>query len=437
MITSAINKGTEPYGFQLKTQRTEAFWKNGIMFKGQPYKSAALILSAIDHDQSGFFGVNPYSGNEKRFYANFLYASIIGTTDHKFTTGLSYIFDDYKESYDQTLFIYNSQLNNDTSHVNLYTVNHTTNTIYNWNRTQSVPGAYFEYTYDYLEVFTLLAGIRADYDKADGVFITPRMNLRYAMNETTTLRASAGMGYRTSNIISENLSLLASQRSIDFIEQPKQEKAVNFGASFTKEFKVFGKKAEVDVDVYRTYFISQVMLDLDSLPTTAFVYNIHGKSFSNSYQLQLTYEPVKRFSLLMAYRINDVKEPMNGMMMPKPFVDKYKGLVNLSYYTNLKKWQFDFTSQFNGSARLPDQNKLPLNLQRAAYSPPYTILNAQITKKFKEFDAYVGCENLTNFTQKDPITEASRPYHTYFDTMMVWGPIVGRMIYAGLRFTVK
>jgi outer membrane receptor for ferrienterochelin and colicins len=435
--TSAINKGTEPYGFQLDTKRAEAFWKNGIMFKDKPYKSVALILSAIDHDQSGFFGVNEYKGNEKRFYANFLYASIIGTTDHKFTTGLSYILDDYTESYKQRQFTYNYQVTGDMSTESLFTLNHTRDTTYNWNRTQSVPGAFFEYTYTYLEVLTLLAGVRVDYDKADGVFITPRMNIRYALNETTTLRASAGMGYRSANIISENLSMLASQRIIDFTEKPRQEKAVNFGMNFVKEFKVFGKKAELDIDLYRTSFINQVILDLDSTPTTAFIYNLNGRSFSNSYQVQLTYEPIKRFSVLLAYRINDVKTTIHGDLMNKPFVNNYKGLVTLSYATNLKKWQFDFTSQFNGSSRLPDQGKMPLLLRRADKSPSYIILNAQITKKFKDFDVYLGGENLTNFTQSDPITEYFRPYHTHFDTTMVWGPVVGRVIYAGFRFSIK
>jgi len=52
-------------------------------------------------------------------------------------------------------------------------------------------------------------------------------------------------------------------------------------------------------------------------------------------------------------------------------------------------------------------------------------------------EVYFGGENLTNFTQKDPITEYWRPYHTHFDTSMVWGPIVGATVYAGLRYSIK
>lgn len=435
--TAAINKGTLPYRFVLKTKRTEVFWKNGIMFKDKPFKSVALVLSAVNHDQSGFFGINDYSGTEKTLYANLLYSNIIGTTDHKITSGLSYLLDEFTEKYKQTLFIYNYQLTGNMSPSDLFTINHLYDTTSNLNRVESVPGAFFEYTYHFMEAFTLIAGIRADYHNMYGAFVTPRLNLRYAINETATLRGSAGLGYRTSNIISENLSLLASQRSIVFEENPEQEKAVNYGINFVKEFKIFGRKAQFDADVYRTSFINQVITDMDSTPTAAVIYNLNGKSFSNSYQMQLAYEPVDRFSVLAAFRINDVKTTINGVLQQKPFVNKHKGLLTLSYATNLKKWQFDLTSQFNGSSRLPDQSKMPDYLKRPETTPEFIILNAQITKRFKEFDVYLGSENITNFTQKDPITEYERPYHTLFDTSMIWGPVTGRLIYAGLRLAIK
>jgi len=435
--TSLINKNTLPYGFELNTKRYEAFWKNGLMFKNRPYKSAALIVSATNHEQKGFFGINDYYGKERTLYANFLYQSIIGSTDHKFTTGLSYMYDNFLETYSQKLFIYNYQLTGDMSYSSLFTVNHDTSTNYLWKRTESVPGGYFEYTYNNMDKLTLIAGIRADYHNTYGFFFTPRLNIRYHIDSTTTIRASAGLGYRSANVISENLSLLASQRSIVFLEDLKQEKAFNVGLNISKEFKLFDRKAEFNLDIYRTQFLNQVIVDIDSTPTTAFFYNLRGKSFANNYQAQLNFEPVKNLSVLLAYRINDVKTTISGILQEKPFTNRYKGLINLSYLTDKSKWQFDFTTQFNGSSRMPDQSKMPLALQRASRTPEYIIMNAQITKKFNLIDVYLGCENLANFKQNDPITEFFQPYHTHFDTAMAWGPIIGRVIYAGLRFTLN
>ena len=442
--TSKINSKSLPYGFGLKTNRAEAFWKNGFMFPNKPYRSVGLILSGVYHDQKGFFGINDYYGKEQSLYANLIYQSIIGNTNHKFSTGLSYLYDNYQEGYDQTQFRYLYQVNNypagtSPSMYDITTLYDYHLFKYKWDRMESVPGAFFEYTYTYLTTFTLIAGIRADYHNKYGMFFTPRTNLRWQLNETMTIRASAGLGYRTANIISENLSLLASQRILMVEEPLNQEKAANYGINFTKDFRLFKNKAQFTIDFYRTDFMNQVIVDLDRDPTTAYFYNLKGKSYANSYQAQLTIEPLKRLTILMAYRINDAKTTIDGVLQERLLQNKYKGLVNISYATNFEKWKFDLTGQFNGSARIAPQSKMPEIVRRDYQrSPEYIILNAQITKKFKHnLDVYLGCENLTNFKQKDPITEPFIPYHTHFDTTMNWGPIIGRVIYAGLRFSIK
>jgi outer membrane receptor for ferrienterochelin and colicins len=445
--TSKINNMTLPFGFGLKTSRIEAFWKNGFMFHDKPWKSVGLILSGIYHDQSGFFGVNDYHGNEKSLYANLIYQSILGNTNHKFSTGFSFLYDDYIEQYSQIQFTYIYQTLPAGSIISMHDVvtlspfTDLNPVIYNWNRTEIVPGAFFEYTYNHSDNFSLILGARADYSSRYGAFFTPRMNFRWQIVKNLTLRGSAGLGYRSANVISENMSLLASQKII-IIESPlQQEVAANYGVNLVKEFQIGKRKAEVDIDVYRTDFINQVIVDLDRNPAIADIYNMKdssGKSFSNSYQIQFSFEPVKRFNILTAFRINDAKQTTDGKLQSRSLLPKYKGLLTLSYATKFEKWKFDFTAQINGPARISDQSKMPGIVKRDYnYSPVYPLFNAQITKSFKgNVDLYLGVENLLNYKQKDPITEPFLPYHTHFDTSMTWGPIIGRLIYAGLRFKI-
>lgn len=445
--TAKINRKELPYGFGFHTRRTEAFWKNGFLFPGKDWKSLGIIFSGVNHKQSGFFGVNNYRGTENSFYANMIYQSIIGNTNHKFSTGLSYLYDDYTEGYDQIQFTYIYQTlppdSTPTMHdiITLSPETELTPVVYNWNRSESVPGAFFEYTYSYLDKLTMIAGIRADYHNNFGLFVTPRTNIRYQISETAVVRASAGMGYRTANIISENLSLLASQRKLVQNEHLDQEKAWNYGISFMKEVNLFKRPAEIDLDFFRTDFINQVIIDVDTDPTIAQFYNLEegGKSYANSFQAQLTVEPVKRLSVLLAFRLNDAKQTINGVLKQKLLQNKYKGLMTLSYATNFEKWKFDLTAQLNGKARIGPQDKMPEIVRRNYETTPvYMVLFAQVTKKFSHnFEVYLGGENLTGFIQDDPITEPFIPYHTHFDTMMVWGPITGPTIYAGLRFTLK
>lgn len=445
--TAKINDKALPYGFELKTRRTEAFWKNGFMFPGKEWKSLGIIFSGVYHQQDGFFGVNPYSGLERSFYANMIYQSIIRNTNHKFSTGLSYLYDDFRENYDQIQFTYiyqtlppdqaptMDQITTLSPDTDLNPVN------YNFDRTESVPGAFFEYTYSYLDKITFIAGIRADYHNRSGLFVTPRANLRYQITESAVIRLSGGLGYRSANIISENISLLASQRILEVKETLNQEKAANYGISFMKEFRLFSRQAEVDLDLYRTDFFNQVIIDTDTDPTKVLFYNLEegGKSYANSLQAQVTFEPISRLSVLLAFRVNDTWQTINGELRTRPFTNKYKGLATLSYATNFEKWKFDLTAQFNGSARISDQNLMPEIVRRDyEQTPSYIILLAQITKKFRHnFEVYLGGENLTGFIQEDPITEPFIPYHTHFDTMMVWGPLSGPTIYAGLRYTLN
>jgi hypothetical protein len=89
---------------------------------------------------------------------------------------------------------------------------------------------------------------------------------------------------------------------------------------------------------------------------------------------------------------------------------------------------------------LPSTIVNPVEYRLAERSPSYITMNARVSKTIsKKFplDIYVGGENLLNFIQPNAIVAAGRPFSQYFDASMVWGPISGRMLYAGLRFKIK
>jgi len=66
------------------------------------------------------------------------------------------------------------------------------------------------------------------------------------------------------------------------------------------------------------------------------------------------------------------------------------------------------------------------------------LLHTQITRVFsKKFEVYLGAENLTNIQQKNPILASDDPFGSNFDSTIVYSPIFGRTIYAGLRFKIN
>ncbi len=406
---------TQSYGLGLQTERYEAFAKIGYVFPGKKYKSVGLQLAGFSHNQNDYFGLTQYNAQQQNFYSNLIYQSIIGTSAHKFRTGLSFLYDSYNED-----------LN-----------------VNNYNRKEIVPGAFFEYTFMPNDKFTLVAGLRADNNNLFGAFITPRLNVRYQITRTTTMRFSGGRGQRTANVFAENTSVLVSNRTIELPINHinnnyrfNPEVAWNEGISIDQKLKLFTRDATLSVDYFRTDFTNQVVNDIDQSARKVNFYNLQGQSFSNSFQVELDYELIKKLDVRMAYRLFDVQTNYHGQMLERPMVAKDRSFINLAYETK-NKWKFDYTIQWTGQKRLPFTGDNPTAFQLPNYSPSFILMSAQVSKTIKDFDIYVGGENIGDYRQNNLIVDGAHPFGNYFDASMVWGPAFGRMIYGGLRFKIK
>ena len=419
------DKGTtNAWGSEVNSERFTLSNKTGYVFPDTPYKSIGLQNSFQSHRQDSYFGLNSYDIHQKSWYGNLIYNSIIGNTQHKFATGLSGTYDDYNEQ------LTTSTLAGDFSRID-----------------RSV-GAFFEYTYDNSSNFSFVAGIRADSHNNLGNFITPRFHLRYNPWKEATFRLSAGRGKRAANVIAENQQLLASSRQLHIIGGDggklyglNPEIAWNYGASFLQAFKIWGKNAELSVDLYRTHFDNQVVVDLDHSPQQALFYNLDGKSFANSLQAEVSITPVKGLDFKAAYKYYDVQTQFTKGQLEKTLTPKHRWFANIAYETadtqenNHSQWKFDVTFNWLGEQRLPTTATNPLAYRLSDYAPSFATLNAQITRVFsKTFEVYVGGENITNYKQANGILAADAPFGAYFDSTMQYAPAFGQMYYAGLRF---
>jgi outer membrane receptor for ferrienterochelin and colicins len=413
-------KGTaKAYGFGANIHRYEIFSKIARLFPEKPYQGLGLIANASVYDSKSYFGIANYNGKQQTLYGNLIYQSILGNTNHTYKTGLSYLLDQYDESYKDI------QL----------------------SRTESVPGAFFEYTYNQRDKFVMVAGGRVDFHNLYGTQWTPRLHLKYDITPQTTLRASVGKGFRVANPLAEYYGNLASWRTVTFLEQIRPEVSWNYGGSVTQIWNLGSMKGNMIVDFYQTRFQNQLVADMEN-PQYIRFYNLHGTAYANSFQAEINATPIKRFELKLAYRLFDVKQTVDNFngknqLLPRMMVSRDRVLFNAGYALPYDKWKFDFTLQWNGKRRLPymghlnehDEHGVPTVLI-PTNAPSFYNLNAQITRTFPKWDVYLGGENLNNFKQKNPIMGAADPFGKYFDAGMVWGPVAGRMIYAGMRFKI-
>ena len=405
----------DPYQVHLETNRAELYTKQAYIIDKEKVESVALILSGSYHEQKSMYYRTPYNVYQNNVYASLLYEKEFSPA-HSLSTGLSMNYDGFNENLLQA------------------------GTRKVFDRTEVVPGAYVQYTYNLNDKLIVLGGVRADYSSLYDFFVTPRVHIKYNPFDWFHVRASAGKGFRTANILAENNFLLSSSRKMNIAENLDQEEAWNTGLNLSFYIPLFGKELSLNGEWYYTNFLKQVVVDMDSDPHAVGFYNLDGKSYSNSFQVEATYPFFRGFTLTAAYRYTDAKTDYRNAegvtrRLKKPLVSDYKALATASYQTPLKKWQFDLTGQFNGGGRMPTPDATnPL------WEPnfnAYTVVNAQITRYFRSWSIYIGAENLFDYKQSHPIIDAENPRGDNFDGSMVWGPVHGRKIYAGLRFNIS
>ena len=410
------------YQTRIENQNFNVFNKTGFSFGKRPEQSIGIINSFTHHEINSTYGAKSYGGKQNSFYSNVLVSSYIGNTFHKYVVGGSFQYDRFDEWYSDTLSM------NLTPRTQLF-------------REEIVPGVFAQYTWSGHEKMTLIVGLRGDYHNRFGMLFTPRTNFKYNFTDHIILRLSAGRGYRSPNVISENIGLMASSKNynIPSIKNLDIEKAWNYGANLTFYIPMPGNETmTVGMDYYRTNFDNQAIIDMEFDKRQVYFYNLQGKSYANAWQVDVNATPFKGFDVFAAFRISDTKITYSrndqSFTVDKPLTGKYRGLINLSYATNFEKWKFDVTAQFNGSSRLPSLNGYHAAEER---SPAYPLYFAQITKKTKRLDFYVGCENIFNYIQKNPILNHHDPFGTNFDASRIWGPLMGRKFYAGIRLRIE
>ncbi|MDZ7371339.1 MAG: TonB-dependent receptor [candidate division KSB1 bacterium] len=391
------------YATHNRTRRTEWFAKAGTLLSDG--SSLGLILSGFGHRQDSFWGNKTFDAEESSLYANLIYEKSFGA--HAVSTGLSFLGDNRLEVFQGTTF----------------------------EAAERVPGAFLEYTYKLHDHLTAMAGFRYDRHNLFGSFYTPRFHLKLQPISGTSLRFSAGKGYRIPHIFVDNPYILAASRELVIREKLQAEEAWNAGVQLLQEFRIGrDRPATLSVDFYRTDFLRQVIVDLDQNSRQVVLYNLDGRSFSNSAQVELTAAALQGLDVTAAYRYNDVRATYAGALRELPLNPRHKGLLVFSYTLPNRKWRFDVTTQFNGEARLPDTRMNPPQYRLPERSPSYEQIFVQVTRKFSRLELYAGIENLTDYRQVRPILAWQEPFSPYFDSSLIWGPTMGRRFYAGLRF---
>jgi len=404
------------YGQKIAYSQAEVFTNTGYRFDDK--KSIVLISSLVHHDQNSIFGRTLYDAEQLNYYGN-LQFELKWKKKHLLKTGISVRNNHIEEN---IVFTENS-LNKTYDGIHL--------------KEETIPGIFIENVFHWNERTMLITGIRADQNNTFGSFYTPRALLKYDITENTTLRISGGTGYRTINLFSENVNLLASSRDVIITEELKPEKAFNWGINLVHHKYWKKVSATFGLDFYRTDFSNQIFPDYDSDPTKAIISNFRGASVSNGFQAEANFNFSKKLTLKTSYNYLNVYQIIDNYKKTLPFNSKHKIISSISYKPKNKKWHADINLHWFGEQVLAKTEIINNKESSSNKSKPYSLINAQFTKTWKRFDVYIGCENILDFRQERPIIGWQYPFGDSFDTSNVWGPTRGREFYLGVKFRVK
>ena len=402
--------------------------KHAFILDHEHGTNIAFMSSASMHQLDALYGNKFYDLNEKNLYGSLMFETNF-STQHNLSLGLSVNHDYLGQRANVNV--------SPRPTVGLEGAPYLLSEMQRINEKETTPGAYAQYTYTLGTKLTAMAGVRIDHSSIYGNFFTPRFHVKYSPVDAISIRLSAGKGYRTVFGLAEYNYLLASGRKFQITgDGLKQEEAWNYGVSTAFYIPMFGKTLKLNAEYYYTDFKNQAVVDYESAKELIAIYNLIGKSYSHTFQIDASYPLLKGLEITAAYRLNDVKctYDYGKKLKEKPLTSKYKALFTASYKTPLGLWQFDATVQLNGGGRNPEPYQLADGSQ--SWSPrfhSFEQVSAQVTRWFRHWSIYVGGENLTGFKQKTPIYGAGNPWGSDFEPTLVWGPVEGRMFYAGVR----
>ena len=423
----------DPWGSDILNRSMNAYVKVGVPLNEDNSQNIALIADYNFQNMDSYFGSTKYLADQHSAFANLLYQNVINDS-HRFTLGLNGTFDRFNEDFRRAIWLSTGENVAD----------------FNGPTDLANAGVFGEYTYHYGDEFSAIAGLRGDWFNhvtggAARFRVSPRVTLKYMPIDEIVIRANGGRGLRYSTPLVDNIGVFSTGKQyVGAYNDHILEDAWTFGGNVTY-YMPFGASSNtyLSFDYFRTQFTQQMVVDYEMDPTQICFYALNGnRSYTDNYQLDFSVDPVERFNITATFRYTNAKIELAGKgLVEKPMTSRFKGVLNLQYATNLNKWIFDFTASLNGSCRVYDFMESQTDkdgnlLYKNGRTPVYPLLYAQVTRRFKGWDVYLGAENLTNFRQQNAIIGASNPRQPSFDASCIWGPLMGIKAHIGFRFTL-
>ena len=413
------------YGESIYTKRFEVIG----LYQIPTDQKIFLQYSYNWHHQNSVYGNKPYIANQQVAFAQ-LYWDKKLAVNHDMLLGAAYRYTYYDDNTPATA-------NADTVQPK------------NQPAITPLPGIFIQDEWKINKASTLLLGYRYDYDKIHGSIHSPRIAYKCSPDNFNILRASFGTGFRVVNLFTEDHAALTGARQVVITERLQPEKSINTTINYTTKIAAKSFFIAIDATLFYAYFSNKIVGNFDIDPNKIIYSNLNGHAVSQGFSLNIEANVASSLKMQAGVTFLDVYQKQlnsNGVLTKTKqlFAPDVSGTFQISY-TLPQKITIDVTGNVTGPMRLPIQK----NDYRPEYSPWFSIVNMQVTKKFLHaFEIYGGVKNLLNFVPKyallrafdpfdktvnDPVTN---PFGYTFDTEYNFAPLQGIKGFLGIRYSL-
>lgn len=418
----------EVYGESIYTNRAEIFGT----YEFNTSENFKIDYSLSSHDQNSYYGADFYKANQNIAFANLIWDKQLG--DHNLLIGMTNRVQQYD---DNTVATQDS--------VGLNIVNKPDN--------QYIPGIFVQNEWEISQAFTALAGARLDHYDLHGFIFSPRLNLKFKPQPSTTIRTNFGTGFRVVNLFTEDHAFITGQREVVIAEELKPERSLNGAININHLYTIGNSQGMIDIDAYYTYFENKIIPNYDD-PNTIEYANTTGHALTKGIGFNVNHDFYWPLSMSLGFnwqKATETEPNANGEDVERKieFAQEYSGVATVNYRIKRAKMTIGYTARVTGPMSLPevfdlDENGNPITTPRPTISKSYSFHNIQISKDFpKGLNVYLGVQNLFDYRQpvsplvgyNDPNTNIG--FSNSFDTSYAYAPIHGRELYLGIKWSLK
>ncbi|WP_306349557.1 TonB-dependent receptor domain-containing protein [Flavobacterium sp. '19STA2R22 D10 B1'] len=419
----ALRGSDQIYGESIYTARTEVIGMYQLPLEEKIYTQFSYNF----HDQNSWYGKNPFMAKQQVAFAQAYWDKQLNES-HNLLVGATFRYTYYDDNTPGTRSADG-------------TINQPMNT--------PLPGVFVQDEWTINDKNTLLAGYRFDHDKNHGSIHSPRIAYKLSPNSNNTFRASFGTGFRVVNLFTEDHAALTGSREVEIVNALNPERSyngnLNYNLKVVKESFVF----DLDVTGFYSYFTNKIVGDFDTDPNKIIYDNIDGHAVSQGISVNTDIKFNFPLKIMLGGTYMDVftKEKDNvGIENRKQQLHAPKWSGNfVASYSFPSDFTVDFTGTWSGPMRLP----ILANDYRPEYSPWFTIMNIQVSKKlYGGFELYGGVKNILDFVPKYALIRAFDPFDNTaddpvtnpngytFDTAYNYAQIQGARMFLGVRYNL-